>query len=67
VQLRSNGFRDSWQTCGTGDGFSYPADTARKRIDYLFAIAGVECTAAIVVNSQASDHRPVLFTVRPVR
>jgi len=64
VQLRANGFHDSWQTCGTGDGFSYPADTARKRIDYLFAIAGVECTAAIVVNSQASDHRPVLFTVR---
>lgn len=67
VQLRGNGFRDSWEKCGAGDGFSYPADTARKRIDYLFAIAGVECTAAIVVNSQASDHRPVLFTVRPVR
>jgi len=65
VQLRGNGFRDSWQTCGAGDGFSYPADTARKRIDYLFAIAGVECTAAVVVNNQASDHRPVLFTVRP--
>ena len=64
VQLRANGFRDSWETCGAGDGFSYPADTARKRIDYLFAIAGVQCTAATVVNSQASDHRPVLFTVR---
>jgi len=64
VQLRANGFRDSWQTCGAGDGFSYPADTARKRIDYLFAIVGVQCTSAVVVNSQASDHRPVLFTVR---
>ena len=63
VQLRASGFRDSWQTCGAGDGFSYPADTARKRIDYLFAIAGIQCTAAVVVNSQASDHRPVLFTV----
>jgi hypothetical protein len=25
-----------------------------QRIDYLFAIAGVQCTTAIVVNSQAS-------------
>jgi len=64
IQLRASGFRDSWQTCGTGDGFSYPADTARKRIDYLFLIAGVECTAARVVNTEASDHRPVLFTLR---
>jgi endonuclease/exonuclease/phosphatase family metal-dependent hydrolase len=66
VQLRANGFRDSWQTCGTGEGFSYPADTARKRIDYLFVIAGVQCTSATVVNSQAYDHRPVLFTLLPM-
>ena len=64
IELRANGFRDSWQTCGAGDGFSYPADTARKRIDYLFLIAGIECTTARVVNTDASDHRPVLFTLR---
>jgi endonuclease/exonuclease/phosphatase family metal-dependent hydrolase len=64
MQLRASGFRDSWQTCGSGDGFSYPADSSRKRIDYLFLIAGVECTAARVVNTEASDHRPVLFTLR---
>jgi endonuclease/exonuclease/phosphatase family metal-dependent hydrolase len=64
IQLRANGFRDSWQMCGAGDGFSYPADTARKRIDYLFLIAGIECTTARVVNTATSDHRPVLFTLR---
>jgi len=64
VQLRASGFRDAWQTCGSGEGLSYPADSARKRIDYLFLIAGIECTAARVVNTQASDHRPVLFTLR---
>ena len=64
IELRANGFRDSWQTCGAGDGFNYPADTARKRIDYLFLIAGIECTTARVVNTDASDHRPVLFTLR---
>jgi len=64
TQLRVNGFRDSWQRCGRGDGFSYPADTSRKRIDYLFLLAGVECTEARVVDTQASDHRPVLFTLR---
>jgi endonuclease/exonuclease/phosphatase family metal-dependent hydrolase len=64
TQLRASGFRDSWQTCGSGDGFSYPADTTRKRIDYLFVITGIECTTARVLNTQASDHRPVLFTLR---
>lgn len=67
TQLRANGFNDAWQRCGTGEGLSYPADSSKKRIDYLFLLAGAECTEARVVNTQASDHRPVLFTLRPRR
>jgi endonuclease/exonuclease/phosphatase family metal-dependent hydrolase len=63
-ELRASGMRDSWATCGTGDGLSYPADRPVKRIDYLFLLGGVECTRAEVLVSEASDHRPVLFTVR---
>jgi endonuclease/exonuclease/phosphatase family metal-dependent hydrolase len=64
VELRSNGFTDAWQRCGKGPEMTYPADSSRKRIDYLFLIAGAECTEATVLDTQASDHRPVLFTLR---
>ena len=52
--------------CGTGEGLSYPADSSRKRIDYLFStpVPGIECTHAEVLATNASDHRPVLFTLR---
>jgi endonuclease/exonuclease/phosphatase family metal-dependent hydrolase len=64
VALRANGFRDAWSVCGTGDGLSYPANVPVKRIDYLFLLGGFECASATVVDTQASDHRPVLFTLR---
>jgi endonuclease/exonuclease/phosphatase (EEP) superfamily protein YafD len=35
-----------------------------KRIDYLFLPPDVECTRAEVLVTEASDHRPVLFTLR---
>jgi endonuclease/exonuclease/phosphatase family metal-dependent hydrolase len=64
AELRAKGYVDSWQRCGSGEGMTYPADSSRKRIDYLYLVAGAECTAARVVDTQASDHRPVLFTLR---
>jgi endonuclease/exonuclease/phosphatase family metal-dependent hydrolase len=64
AELRENGFRDMWPTCGVGAGLSYPADVPKKRIDYLFVISGFECMAARVLDVDASDHRPVLFTLR---
>jgi endonuclease/exonuclease/phosphatase family metal-dependent hydrolase len=61
---RGAGLRDAWLICGTGDGLTYPAASAVKRIDYLYLTGSATCTGAVVVESQASDHRPVLFTVR---
>jgi endonuclease/exonuclease/phosphatase (EEP) superfamily protein YafD len=34
-----------------------------KRIDYLYSLRDVECTAAQVLDTEASDHRPVLFNL----
>ena len=63
--LRAGGLRDLWAGCGTGDGLTYPASGPTKRIDYLYAVgADVACTAARVVESDASDHRGVLFVLR---
>lgn len=63
--LRAGGLRDLWPGCGSGDGLTYPASGPTKRIDYLYAVgAGVECSAARVVRSDASDHLGVLFVLR---
>lgn len=61
-KLRDAGLRDAWAECGQGDGFTYPADTPRKRIDYVFLTGSLRCTAARVIDTQISDHRPLLVT-----
>ena len=63
--LREHGWSDMFVACGRSRGLSFPADTPTKRIDYLFARAGTTCSLATVLNTQASDHRPVLFEVVP--
>lgn len=63
--LRAGGLRDLWPGCGAGEGLTYPAAAPIKRIDYLYALgAGVSCSAARVLRSDASDHLGVLFVLR---
>jgi endonuclease/exonuclease/phosphatase family metal-dependent hydrolase len=62
--LRSAGLHDAWQECGSGAGLTYPADAPAKRIDYLFLSGGVHCSAAEVIDSRVSDHRPLLVTLK---
>ena len=62
-QLRAAGLRDAWMECGQGDGFTFPAHQPAKRIDYLFLTGRLTCTAARVVETNISDHRPLLVTV----
>ncbi len=63
AMVEKRGWRDAWVGCGSGEGFTFPADTPRRRIDYLFLPDGLRCLSATVIPSQASDHRPVLVTV----
>ena len=63
--LRAAGLRDAWAECGSGDGFTYPADKPVKRIDYLWLSGTVHCASAQVLDTQISDHRPVLVTMKP--
>jgi endonuclease/exonuclease/phosphatase family metal-dependent hydrolase len=58
------GLHDAWTECGSGDGFTYPADKPGKRIDYLFLSADVHCGTARVLDSAVSDHRPLLVTLK---
>lgn len=64
MDVRRAGPRDAWLVCGQGDGFTYPASVPTKRIDYLYLTGEATCSRAEVLDSQASDHRPLLVTVR---
>ena len=60
---RQGGLRDAWATCGRGDGLTYPADSAIKRIDYLYLTGDAACAEALVPRTTASDHRPLVVQV----
>jgi endonuclease/exonuclease/phosphatase family metal-dependent hydrolase len=62
--LTAGGLRDAWAECGQGDGFTYPADTPAKRIDYLFLTGDLHCATAQVIDTKISDHRPLLVTMK---
>lgn len=67
--FRSRGWVDPWSGCARGDaeGRTYPAHGPVRRIDYLLADARWSCREAVVVESDASDHRPVLYVLSIVR
>ena len=65
-RLRTTQLRDAWTECGQGDGFTYPADQPTKRIDYLFLSGSLKCTAAQVIDTKISDHRPLLVTLADI-
>ena len=63
-ELRAAGFRDAWPECGQGDGFTFPAATPDRRIDYLYLTGAARCLSARVLPGDASDHRALLVRVR---
>lgn len=62
--IRAAGLHDAWVECGSGDGFTYPADNPTKRIDYLWMSEGMRCASAEVLDAQISDHRPLMVTLK---
>jgi len=61
----ASGWKDGWR-CGSGNGFTYPAKLPVKRIDYLLLPLELRCRTARVIESQASDHLPVLYEIETV-
>jgi endonuclease/exonuclease/phosphatase family metal-dependent hydrolase len=52
--------RDAWSVAGEGDGFTFPADAPRTRIDYVLASPQLGVLAARVPALQGSDHLPLV-------
>ena len=61
--LRDSGWKDVFADCGKGERFTFPADVPVKRIDYLLLSGTARCVTASVLDTRASDHRPVLFEI----
>lgn len=51
---------DSFAVAGSGDGLTYPAVGPTKRIDYVTVSPEIRTRHARVVDTAASDHRPVV-------
>ena len=64
--ILGDNWRDAFAECGAGDGLTYPANTPVKRIDYLLLSSGWHCREARVLETQASDHRPLLVRLAAV-
>ena len=60
--VREAGWSDAWSACGgIAAGFTYPDSASTKRIDYVYFRDGWRrCAGAQVLETNASDHRPVV-------
>jgi endonuclease/exonuclease/phosphatase family metal-dependent hydrolase len=54
-------FNDTWELIGQGDGFTFPSNGPRKRIDYIWFSKGsaLDPRKIWVPVSEASDHLPL--------
>src|SRR5688572_2411773 len=57
---------DAYAACGAGPGETFPAHQPDRRIDYVF-FRQARCLHARVLDSDASDHRPLLVTLEILR
>lgn len=53
---------DAFATCGSGGGDTFPSHAPDRRIDYIF-FRSARCRTAQVIETQASDHRPMLAII----
>ncbi|SDM28686.1 endonuclease/exonuclease/phosphatase family protein [Sediminibacillus halophilus] len=58
LQPLLNRFQDAWN--GAGDGNTYPAASPQKRIDFILASQNVKLLHTEVIQTDASDHLPVV-------
>jgi endonuclease/exonuclease/phosphatase family metal-dependent hydrolase len=50
---------DAWTEAGVGDGYTFPAEDPRARLDYVLHSNDVMTCSAAVLSTDGSDHLPV--------
>ncbi len=55
---------DAWTTAGFGPGYTFSSVLPLRRIDYVMSSEGMVARTAAVLTSDASDHLPVVASVR---
>jgi endonuclease/exonuclease/phosphatase family metal-dependent hydrolase len=56
-------YRDAWELAGDGAGLTFPTDDPEKRIDYVLTSPDIDVVNAEVLDTDASDHLPVVADV----
>lgn len=56
-------FEDTWTLTNEDPGYTFPAESPDRRIDYVLTTPGTEVQSASVFPSMASDHLPVMADV----
>lgn len=59
IQNLTGFLQDAWTAAGEGPGYTYPTEIPDRRIDYVMTSPDVAVLDAEVVDTAASDHRPV--------
>ena len=62
-EVAAASLRDAFAECGRGTGLTFPADSAVKRIDYLYLADGIPCVGAEVRQTRVSDHLPLIVDI----
>jgi endonuclease/exonuclease/phosphatase family metal-dependent hydrolase len=65
--LTAGTLEDSWPSCASDAGYTYPDSLPIRRIDYLLLGPGLSCAGAEVLGRGPSDHRGVVFRIIPAR
>jgi len=63
-RLRASGLVDLPAQAGLGQTPTFPASEPRRRLDYLWGSPDLEVLSAQIIESTASDHRPVVVRFR---
>jgi endonuclease/exonuclease/phosphatase family metal-dependent hydrolase len=56
------GLLDAWEGAGVGPGYTYSSTDPVKRIDWIWHSDDIQALAVQVIETQASDHMPILAT-----
>ncbi|MBI5652881.1 MAG: endonuclease/exonuclease/phosphatase family protein [Chloroflexi bacterium] len=63
AMLRDAGLKDAFAEIGAGDGFTWPADKPRQRLDYIWFSPDLKLSGLTIPRTTASDHLGIVVVV----